>query len=1000
MKQLKNRFGFFPIFLFLFILLNVQDVSLQETSVYNGLKTITYSTNDGAIVMTYPEKLYSGSKMSGRLFIFPKAKKGKRLEKQTLLLNKLVFSIGETKIQGAGMFTCILPEDGQILFALQNNKGKQLFSIPVELHPKAASFPTYIPAFIKKEYQQMIRCASDGSFENVKLLINNRKTELLAVSETDIFFECPEIPCGKVDLKLETTDVSISQEVNIVQFDVSIGKSSLLPEEQTFLKLTINGLEDSKQELQLSLTNQSTSTISMEGGNKQFITISSNDINEAGVWKKNIQLTGKQRGDFSISTDLIIPEEEPQKIVDCDLDGYPVLLPLEICEKLHQSLDPANDSPMEYPLEELTEFPQQIEFAELPETVVKGEKIVLNLNFNEDFTPLFVIFNIYNLGTGIIQTTIVDSIPDNGFSLSEELNYDPGIYAIQATAGFGQNQKCHTTSSIIVQEVAVQNIEQNSEIFSLSNQLNKVDQSAINERNRITDLERQRDENNSHASNEENQAFKDELIVRELERIDNVLESTEDAYSEQLKQLLDSIIRFPPVPDTALLKGQLNRLQSALNACKTQFDRLQNEEKDLQNELPDVEQERLDAYHKITDLLRQTGNNFIAHRKTNKNGDLEYGYGLIFGSGSDLKVYRGAVPVQVASEVLAQERLIKNLNQRARQIRDRLSELPAIHASVQDECDRLQQEVNNARDAYEQAKTLAGQYSHLHSQRDEICRQIKNILNRLVIWCKNNPNLCAFQNQLDEFKDICPTDTIQMTNFWTMFNQIIKSKQGVEEQHRQQAEQHRNNANEFKKRAKQNRDDIDAANAKLERLARERRDIENKIKEAARIAEEQARINEINRKKREKEEMDRCIKKFTEWIAKNQQYLKNRNEDALKTLVDGMKTSGDVAEGIASGMARGATRTGAGLSGVASGLVNLGASLFYGWVQSAAESAVKKIGNKHTLDLLEAMLLGDNSKCGVHNPSGATSYFYLRKGNKMLVFRISATHGLEFLGER
>ncbi|MCK4821122.1 hypothetical protein KA005_35485, partial [bacterium] len=311
---------------------------------------------------------------------------------------------------------------------------------------------------------------------------------------------------------------------------------------------------------------------------------------------------------------------------------------------------------------------------------------------------------------------------------------------------------------------------------------------------------------------------------------------------------------------------------------------------------------------------------------------------------------------------------------------------------------QLQEQVNKAKEAYENAKNLAGQYSHLHLQRDELCRQIKNLLNNLILWCNNNPDLCTSKDQLERFLETCPEKPIQAEQFWRDFNNLIASKKGVEQQHRREATQHRRDAAEYRRQARQNSDDITAAETALAELARRRRELENQRIEAKRRAVQQRLEAERLRQQREKEERDNCVKMFAEWIARNQQYLDDDDLDKLKPIVEGMQATAEVGADIAQGLASGATTTGATLSGVASGLINLGASIFYGWVQSAATSAFKKIGNNHILNLLDAYLAGDNRKCGVIDPKGATSFFFFRQGDKLLVFRISATHGFEFLG--
>lgn len=988
------------------LLLSTQQLCAQEIKTKNGLTTISYSTDDGDITIYIPRKMPKGGKISGSILLKANSEKPKKKEKQLKQLLDHEFIIGDISINGKGLFTINLPDSENLDITLSDPHGKKLFSETLILNKPFISAKTYIPKIIRKAYTEKITCPSAGSFKEIDLLIDEKQAEIIALNQSEVFYKCPDMEPGKANVIIKTDKVMAEEEVNITELRLSVGKADLLKGEQTILAISIYGLEDIDEELDFSLTNESPGIIAMEGGKEQIIVIPPEEITNEGEWEKRITLTGRQRGNFAITAGLEIPQEpkeefdEPQPIVDCELNGYPVLVPADVCEELQNGIEEFDESGSGFPEEEYPEMPPVSEFVEVPETIEPGEQLPVNIEISEGVIPHHVIFYIYSLSDEIIQEVFVDSIAANGFGFEGKFNYEPGIYGIEARITSGTNRLETKTTFFIQKDSLCIEEDTPEDLYSISQEIENVDREAANERRRIQRNERQKNENNRRAYSEDSTANIHGRIARELSRIDQVLDNTENTYNKRMKALLDSIVRFPPIPDTALLRKQFNYMDSASKACNRQLKRLRDEKKALEKELPQNESKRLKAYHNMTDLFKRSGYNFIAHRKYNDQGDLEYGYGFVFGSGGNKKLYKDVVPIELVSELRDYERQIRELNKRNRDIRKRLNELPGIIESAEKECNRLNAELNKARKALDDAINLAGDYNHLQLQRDEMCRQIKNLLNRLVIWCNNNQDICIFRSQLDNLMKECPNDSIQARQFWNRFNQIIQSKKGIENRNREEARKHRDNANDLKRQARQNDDNIDDARDKLRDLADKRKELQKKQKEAAAAAERQRIENERRREQEKKEEMENCIRKFAEWIAKNQQYLKDDNLEDLKPVVEGVSQTGQAFTEFVSRVLKGSSVKPAALSGIGSGLINLGAALFYGWVQGEAQSAVKNIGDKKVLELINAELINDNRKCGVIDPKGATSYFFFRSGNKLLVFRISATFGFEYIGEK
>lgn len=994
--------GLLALFLFIF---PVQLLFAQEVSSYNGLSTFKAETASGTITLRLPEDMHVSERISGQVTYSPGSMQPRKLEKQLTFLGSHAFIIGEVHVEGEGMFEIMMPSHSQATIELIDLTGKQMFTYTINLQSPGKEALLQIPKMLRKGFTEKITGPFSGSYKDITLSLGGQPADLLAASEQGVFFECSDIAPGTHELILKTPELQENQIVHLVDLSLEAGQSDLLPGQQTQITVTITGLEGIEDPVDLSLTNLTSDVVSMEGGDSQVISVAPDEIQEDGIWRRTFTISGKHRGDFSITSDLMIQEEEskpaedPGRIVDCDLDGFPVLVPASICEELRKRIDD-----LLVPWEDALsiETPVNAEFGSLPEIVEPGSRLSVSLRTDEGFVPHFVLFETFRITDSLLAETHADTIPADGFGFTHQADLDPGLYAVRANIYYGINQQLEIQSYVTQRGTRFSpEIENSPEVTRVNDQMRDAERRSSGLRARLEALERERRRLDSLATVERNQAREHEQVVRELEAIDQTLDAVEGIYSARLRQLINSLAHLPAIPDTGQLRQELNRLKDALAACLQQLERLQNEEKELIEQIPAMEQVRIDEYRKIFDYLKQTGYGYAGFRKINAKGDLEYGYGIILRSGGKIEYLKGIVPLDVASEINEQDKKIKALNQQLREMRARLEALPGLIQATQAECDHLQQLVSQAEEDLASGKALADQNASLRLQRDEICREIRNLLGRLLRWCDQHPERCTFRDQMNRFLETCPNDSLQLAIFWNHFNETLAAKRGIEQQEHHQAEEHHQNERNYRDRARQAERGITEAENELEDLAHEMEELARQRQAAARQARQRMEAEARQREQRERERRDNCVRMFAQWMADNQEYLDDDNLDALETIVNGLEASAEAAAEIASGMASGAATGVTVTSAVAAGLISLGASIFYGWFQSAATAAVKKIADKHVVDLINAQLAFENRKCGVIDPDPPPppSYFFFRQGNKLLIFRISASHGFECLGE-
>ena len=119
----------------------------------------------------------------------------------------------------------------------------------------------------------------------------------------------------------------------------SVERIDLSRGESTSLSLHLSGLEGMQTEVPITITNNSPSNISLEGGNNQEITIHPN----GDVYDLNQTIRATQSGSFSISASILpsnetntIPNDE--LLCNCVINNYSYLISFRCLCRIRRSL--------------------------------------------------------------------------------------------------------------------------------------------------------------------------------------------------------------------------------------------------------------------------------------------------------------------------------------------------------------------------------------------------------------------------------------------------------------------------------------------------------------------------------------------------------------------------------------------------------------------------------------------------------------------------------------
>lgn len=482
----------------------------------------------------------------------------------------------------------------------------------------------------------------------------------------------------------------------------------------------------------------------------------------------------------------------------------------------------------------------------------------------------------------------------------------------------------------------------------------------------------------------------------ELVRIDNVLDRIPNAFRAEIDSLLrrlDSLRNsLGGTIDTAALDSAVAAAKRRRDDCAKTRQELEKEKKDLEGERDRLKKEQDDLLKEM-DALHPASEGWSGRSGYYSDGTVHWGYiresdGTSGWDGDQIGRYYD---------------LRKKITSRNKDYKNKLKRLKELEQELADaarDCDEREKDVQAA----EAARQRGDQASTVQNELNELCRQIRALLGRLRAWCEKHPSLCGWNDQLENLLRDCPGDSPSWEEFWNGLASVLEQKQARERQQQDERDSLDREVARLDSAINETDKEIDEHEEEEDQEWRRARRLQD---QKAREEMERRRMEEDARRRGREEAMQAqrdCQDGFARWIAANQQHVDQGDLDALQKIVEGAQIAAESAGGYTGSMAKGASTGVSGMNAVASGLFSLGTSLFYAWMENNLKGAVKRIADNHALKTLAASLIGDRRACGVIQGVGldgkpsTTSFYFFRKGNQVLVFRISATFGFECLG--
>ena len=310
----------FSALLSLFLLVPASITWAQTISSQKGLTTAVFTTSGGNIKVYLPHDIRSNDHISGCVIAEPIGKNAKQtannlaeLKKYSITINNEKFAVDNTTNPFRFLVNADQTKTG--LIELINGSGIKAGELTIPSVPEKSLQPApsqcKIPSHGLTGLPFRITGPFDGNSSNTNCMLDNKPMEILVKSPRECIVLYPPDATGIKTLNVQESGKQLcSQQVSGVQMNISAGKLHLLKGEETYINVSITGLQNLPDTALLTLANITTSVVVMQPSNMIVIALSPDSVG-SGTFNKTFNIQSIRTGTFSVNVNLDLPENQP-----------------------------------------------------------------------------------------------------------------------------------------------------------------------------------------------------------------------------------------------------------------------------------------------------------------------------------------------------------------------------------------------------------------------------------------------------------------------------------------------------------------------------------------------------------------------------------------------------------------------------------------------------------------------------------------------------------------
>ncbi len=307
----------------------------QET--FGDLRVVSFGTLRGTVKVRVPKDIRRGDVLMGTVTEEPKGETEEEQDQNLGVLKGFVVEMEEQpkKIR-EGRMRWMIPLGIGVRYTflvLRDPDGEEIATctVPVNIFSPPTETPTNPSAddFELPEIGQAggvtrLTGPISNGFEEGEIEVAGQSVEILAASPRSVMFESPLDVTGPVDVEVRHADIRFTRPYRNVAVQLAATQTNLIRNQRATLTVTVSGLQQLREPVTLTVENDSTAVVNLEGSARQEVQIPPQSVAADGRFILSRQLRGIRSGGFQIRA-AVVTVPPPAPVVSLEATAANVL---------------------------------------------------------------------------------------------------------------------------------------------------------------------------------------------------------------------------------------------------------------------------------------------------------------------------------------------------------------------------------------------------------------------------------------------------------------------------------------------------------------------------------------------------------------------------------------------------------------------------------------------------------------------------------------------------